>query len=312
MASTTGVVPETPAREPDDGTTDGSLTELAALEAARDEKRRLLEQRRRAPPSPSSARSADYPAGCTADDLPGAAAALLLERAGRRGARARAARARRPGARPPDGWPGPAARARRPSTSQRSGDGGAVIRLVTDDMPYLVDSVTAEVVRQGVDLAHVVHPVRRGPPRRRAAGSWPSATAPTARGLRPRRARRVVDGGRARRPAGRGGRRRPGHRPAHRARRRPRRPRGRRAAAGPAAGPRRPSSRRCAGERRAGRRAPIPRTTRRRPRRCCAGWPTATSSSWAPATSTSRRARQARPSGPCPAAGWGCCAATPT
>ena len=38
-------------------------------------------------------------------------------------------------------------------------DGRTVIRLVTDDMPYLVDSVTAEVVRQGVALAHVVHPV---------------------------------------------------------------------------------------------------------------------------------------------------------
>ena len=34
-----------------------------------------------------------------------------------------------------------------------------MVRLVTDDMPFLVDSVTAEVVRQGVDLAHIVHPV---------------------------------------------------------------------------------------------------------------------------------------------------------
>ena len=38
-------------------------------------------------------------------------------------------------------------------------DGRAVIRLVTDDMPYLVDSVTAEVIRQGFALAHIVHPV---------------------------------------------------------------------------------------------------------------------------------------------------------
>ena len=42
---------------------------------------------------------------------------------------------------------------------QRLPDGRSVIRLVTDDMPYLVDSVTAEVVRQGVTLAHIVHPV---------------------------------------------------------------------------------------------------------------------------------------------------------
>ncbi|WP_324275019.1 hypothetical protein [Blastococcus brunescens] len=37
--------------------------------------------------------------------------------------------------------------------------GNTVVRLVTDDMPYLVDSVTAEVVRQGFALAHVVHPI---------------------------------------------------------------------------------------------------------------------------------------------------------
>jgi len=38
-------------------------------------------------------------------------------------------------------------------------DGPAVLRVVTDDMPFLVDSVTAEVVRQKVGLDHVVHPV---------------------------------------------------------------------------------------------------------------------------------------------------------
>ncbi|WP_369135822.1 NAD-glutamate dehydrogenase [Modestobacter sp. I12A-02662] len=37
--------------------------------------------------------------------------------------------------------------------------GRAVLRVVVDDMPHLVDSVTAEVVRQGVTLDHVVHPV---------------------------------------------------------------------------------------------------------------------------------------------------------
>ncbi|SCX43123.1 glutamate dehydrogenase [Klenkia marina] len=41
----------------------------------------------------------------------------------------------------------------------RTQGGSSVLRVVTDDMPFLVDSVTAEVVRQGVVLDHVVHPV---------------------------------------------------------------------------------------------------------------------------------------------------------
>ncbi|MGY2081789.1 NAD-glutamate dehydrogenase [Modestobacter sp. SYSU DS0657] len=48
----------------------------------------------------------------------------------------------------------------------RTAGGRAVLRVVVDDMPYLVDSVTAEVVRQGVAVEHVVHPVvvvRRDP-----------------------------------------------------------------------------------------------------------------------------------------------------
>jgi glutamate dehydrogenase len=48
----------------------------------------------------------------------------------------------------------------------RTADGPAVLRVVVDDMPYLVDSVTAEVVRQGIAPEHVVHPVvvvRRDP-----------------------------------------------------------------------------------------------------------------------------------------------------
>src|SRR4051794_2103624 len=48
----------------------------------------------------------------------------------------------------------------------RTADGRAVLRVVVDDMPYLVDSVTAEVVRQGIAPDHVVHPivvVRRDP-----------------------------------------------------------------------------------------------------------------------------------------------------
>jgi glutamate dehydrogenase len=49
---------------------------------------------------------------------------------------------------------------------QRTGSGRAVLRVVVDDMPFLVDSVTAEVVRQGIAVDHVVHPivvVRRDP-----------------------------------------------------------------------------------------------------------------------------------------------------
>ncbi len=41
----------------------------------------------------------------------------------------------------------------------RTAGGASVLRVVTDDMPFLVDSVTAEVVRQKVVLDHVVHPV---------------------------------------------------------------------------------------------------------------------------------------------------------
>src|SRR5829696_3532353 len=65
MASTTGVAPETPVREPDSGPGAGSLTELAALEAARDEKRQLLER------AAEAARSAkrELPPGCGPDDL---------------------------------------------------------------------------------------------------------------------------------------------------------------------------------------------------------------------------------------------------
>ncbi|MGY2127934.1 NAD-glutamate dehydrogenase [Blastococcus sp. SYSU DS0617] len=156
MPSTTGVAPDTPARAPDGSSTTGSLTELAALEAARDEKRRLLEEAAR---SAVAALGPDaYPAGCTADDVP----ALLrryywsepaAEVLGRRPrelvdlalGHVTAAATRPPGSALVD--------------VLRSHDGVAVVRLATDDMPHLVDSVTAEVVRQRVGIAHVVHPV---------------------------------------------------------------------------------------------------------------------------------------------------------
>jgi glutamate dehydrogenase len=137
--------------------TPGSLTELAALEAARDEKRRLLEQAARNAVAEFGP-DAEYPAGCTADDVPALLrryywsepAAAVLEReprelAGLALGHVTAARTRPTGAALVD--------------VLRTPGGEAVLRLVTDDMPFLVDSVTAEVVRQGVDIAHVVHPV---------------------------------------------------------------------------------------------------------------------------------------------------------
>src|SRR5215217_2143948 len=157
MATTTGVAPETPVRKPDGGSTDGSLTELAALEAARTEKRQLLARAADAARSELGGKSR-LPAGCEPDDLPALlqryywsepAAEVLghepAELAGLALGHLKLAEVRPPGSATVD--------------VQRLPDGRSVIRLVTDDMPYLVDSVTAEVVRQGVTLAHIVHPV---------------------------------------------------------------------------------------------------------------------------------------------------------
>src|SRR3954468_696023 len=154
MATTTGVAPEIPVRKPDGGSADGSLTELAALEAARNEKRQLLDR------AAEAARSGKggLPAGCEPDDLPALLqryywsepAAEVLghepeELAELALGHLRLAEVRPPGSATVD--------------AQRLPAGRAVVRLVTDDMPYLVDSVTAEVVRQGFALAHIVHPV---------------------------------------------------------------------------------------------------------------------------------------------------------
>src|SRR4051794_33575499 len=157
MPTTTGVAPETPVRKPESGSPDGSLTELAALEAARTEKRQLLDR------AAASARSElgkklQLPTGCEPDDLPALLqryywsepAAEVLghepeELAGLALGHLKLAEVRPPGSATVD--------------VQCVPDGRSVIRLVTDDMPYLVDSVTAEVVRQGVTLAHIVHPV---------------------------------------------------------------------------------------------------------------------------------------------------------
>jgi glutamate dehydrogenase len=170
MASTTGnvagsvagAVPETPGRAPD-GSVPASLTELAALEAARDEKRSLLERAAEVA-AHGLGRSSKLPAGCTTAELPAflqryywsePAAEVLghdpTELAALAIGHLRLAEVRPQGSATVD--------------VERLADGRAVVRIITDDMPFLVDSVTAEVVRQGIDLRHVVHPilvVRRG------------------------------------------------------------------------------------------------------------------------------------------------------
>ncbi|TFV67850.1 UNVERIFIED_ORG: NAD-glutamate dehydrogenase [Bacillus sp. AZ43] len=153
MASST-VVPDSALRAPDGGSATGSLTELAALEAARDEKRQLLDRAAEAARSGAGT----LPAGCTPDDLPSLlrryywsepAAEVLGQDPADLAALAvghlRFAEVRPPGSAVVD--------------VQALPDGRAIVLLVTDDMPYLVDSVTAEVVRQGFALAHIVHPV---------------------------------------------------------------------------------------------------------------------------------------------------------
>ncbi|WP_081866476.1 NAD-glutamate dehydrogenase [Blastococcus sp. URHD0036] len=161
MARSTGSVAEA-GPSPEQPSPDGSApTELAAFEAARDEKRKLLQAAAEQSPSDPS-----LPAGCTAADLPGLfrryywsepaaevvrqhpaeLAALALEHLRIAAVRPRGSATveitRRHGT-------GPGG-----STISRS-----IVLVVTDDMPYLVDSVTAEVVRQGFRLEHVVHPV---------------------------------------------------------------------------------------------------------------------------------------------------------
>jgi glutamate dehydrogenase len=164
MASTT-VAPAIPVRGPDGGPSAGTLSELAALEAARTEKRHLLDRAAEAARAGLS-RTDRLPDGCTAEDLPALlqryywsepAAEVLghdpAELAGLALGHLRLAEVRPAGSATVD--------VLRPA-SERAGEPGggrAVVRVVTDDMPYLVDSVTAEVLRQGHLLAHIVHPV---------------------------------------------------------------------------------------------------------------------------------------------------------
>src|SRR3954451_21916752 len=165
MASPAGVVPEIPERAPADGSPTGSLTELAALEAARHEKEELLDKAAEsAATEPSKLR---LPAACSPADLPALlhryywsepAAEILghdpTELAGLALGHLKLAEVRPQGSATVD-----VQRLADAAGGTGAGRPAAIVRIVTDDMPFLVDSVTAEVVRQGIGLQHVVHPV---------------------------------------------------------------------------------------------------------------------------------------------------------
>ncbi len=132
----------------------GRPADLAALEAARSEKAHILERAAEV----GAATVGPLPAGLTEDDVPalvhryyrGEPAAEVVEHDPAELVtlaldHLRLAEVRPQGAATVD--------------LDRPVGGPAVLRVVTDDMPFLVDSVTAEVVRQGVGLEHVVHPV---------------------------------------------------------------------------------------------------------------------------------------------------------
>ncbi|MPR00549.1 NAD-glutamate dehydrogenase [Modestobacter sp. I12A-02628] len=162
--STSTRAPALPPDPDDDGpahdATDGlsaSLVppDLASLQAAQDEKRHLLDQAAEAVVGQLD--GAALPAGVAAAEVP----ALMHRFYGGE-----------PAAEVVDHEPAELARlaldhlalaAVRPQGSalvdvSRAGS-RPVVRVVTDDMPFLVDSVTAEIVRQGITLDHVVHPV---------------------------------------------------------------------------------------------------------------------------------------------------------
>src|SRR3954462_9544856 len=157
MATPTGVVPAIPGHARGDDEVPpppAAPTELAALEAERTEKRELLDRAAET----AVGKPTPLPAGCGPADVPALlqryywsepAAEVLghdpTELAALALGHLSLAEVRPPGSATVD--------------VHRLADGRAVVRLVTDDMPFLVDSVTAEVVRQGFALAHIVHPV---------------------------------------------------------------------------------------------------------------------------------------------------------
>src|SRR4051812_17548247 len=141
-----------------------SPVDMASLEAAQDEKRRLLDSAAGAAATLMAGPDV-LPAGCRPEDGPvlwrrfyaGEPAAEVVGHEPEELA-ALAVDHLRLAARRPQGTP--------VVDVHRTVAGQAVLRVVIDDMPFLVDSVTAEVVRQGVAPEHVVHPVvvvRRDP-----------------------------------------------------------------------------------------------------------------------------------------------------
>src|SRR3954451_10146771 len=134
-----------------------SPVDMASLEAAQDEKRRLLDSAA-GDAAALMAGPPALPAGCRPED-----GAALLHRfyAGEPAAEVVGHEAGEVAALAVDHLR--LAAHRPPGTAVidvfRTDAGRAVLRVVIDDMPYLVDSVTAEVVRQGVAPEHVVHPV---------------------------------------------------------------------------------------------------------------------------------------------------------
>ena len=69
MATPTGVAPEIPRQRPEGGSADGAPTELAALEAARSEKRELLDRAASTAVSELGPK-AKLPGDCAVEDLP--------------------------------------------------------------------------------------------------------------------------------------------------------------------------------------------------------------------------------------------------
>ena len=55
--------------------------------------------------------------------------------------------------------PDPAAAEKPDDGAAAAGDGGMVVEIVTDDMPFLVESVQAAVVRAGCEVQRVIHPI---------------------------------------------------------------------------------------------------------------------------------------------------------
>ncbi|HEX2074138.1 MAG TPA: NAD-glutamate dehydrogenase [Geodermatophilus sp.] len=166
MVSTVGPIPQVPDGVPgaDRRPPEELPSELAALQAGQAEKRRLLQ--RAAEEAVARLDPADLPSGCAAADVPALLqryywsepAAEVLDHAPGELATLALRHLRLAEVRPQG-----SATVEVVELPDRRGAGArggrAMVLVVTDDMPFLVDSVTAEVVRQGFRLQHVVHPV---------------------------------------------------------------------------------------------------------------------------------------------------------